>query len=127
MTLWAGFAKKHRELMFASPQELVRIPTRAGRLGGSSLEQRLWAGHVLRGPKAPQLASTQPGSALREGRTLGHGDHLCRLWKSSRLTLPQRVEGGKERTTPGQSLMGMDAKVLNQLVANGNGTERDWG
>lgn len=71
MTLWAGFAKKHRELMFASPQELVRIPTRAGRLGGSSLEQRLWAGHVLRGPKAPQLASTQPGSALRRAGRWG--------------------------------------------------------
>lgn len=85
-------------------------------------------------PPGPRATQTRPHSSLERsavlcGRavTMGHGNLLHLLWQSSRLTFPKPAEGSKQGTTPGQSLTGTDAKVLNQLVANGNGTSRDWG
>lgn len=87
-------------------------------------------GGVLGRARAPRPAGWPAhflGVLCGRALTLGHGNLLYLLWKGSRLTLPKPGEGGKERTTPGQSLMGTDAKVLNQLVANGNCIERDPG
>lgn len=121
MTLWAGSAKASGAGV-CQPAGAGAGPNPSGEAGwqpgGSSVAAQC---------SSPcPLASTLPGSAAQGGLDPGpwKPPPLPPCGKAAGSHYPnQRNSHG--RTTPGQSLVGTDAKVPNQIVASGHGTDRD--